>query len=82
MVDHCGDNCAAVLAGTKGNKVLLLAAGTSKAVDAGFNAVDVIKKISPSINGGGGGQPRMAQAGGAKAEGVAEALKIAEDLLK
>ena len=62
--------------------MLLLAAGTSKAVDAGFNAVDIIKKISPSINGGGGGQPRMAQAGGSKAEGVAEALKIAEDLLK
>lgn len=62
--------------------MLLLAAGTSKAVKAGFNAVDIIKKISPSINGGGGGQPRMAQAGGSKAEGVAEALKIAEDLLK
>ena len=62
--------------------MLLLAAGTSKAVKAGFNAVDIIKKISPCINGGGGGQDRMAQAGGTKAEGVAEALDIAKDLLK
>ena len=62
--------------------MLLLVAGTSKAVKAGFNAVDIIKKISPSINGGGGGQPRMAQAGGTKAEGVAEALETAREMLK
>ena len=82
IADHLGDNCAAVVGGTKGGKALLMAAGTSKAVKAGFNAVDVIKKISPSINGGGGGQDRMAQAGGSKPEGIAEALDAAKKLLK
>lgn len=82
MADHCGDNCAAVLGGTKNGKVLLLAAGTSKAVESGFNAVNIIKKIAPLINGGGGGQPRMAQAGGSKAEGIDEALDVAREMLK
>ena len=82
IVDHFGDNCAAVVAGTKGDKVLLLAAGTANAVKAGFNAVDIIKKISPFINGGGGGQPRMAQAGGSNAKGIAEALDAAHEMLK
>ena len=48
---------------------------------AGFNAVDVIKKISPCINGGGGGKERMAQAGGPKVEGLQEAIDMAEKLL-
>lgn len=61
--------------------MLLLAAGTSKAVDAGFNAVDIIKKIAPLINGGGGGRPRMAQAGGSKPDGIDEALEAAREML-
>lgn len=77
-----GDNCAAVVGGTKGDKALLMAAGTSKAVKAGFNAVDIIKNISPCINGGGGGQDRMAQAGGSKPEGIGEALDAARKMLK
>lgn len=82
MVDHCGDNCAAVLAGTKGDKVLLLAAGTAKAIEKGFNAVDVIKQISKHIQGGGGGTERMAQAGGKNADGINDALEAAKNLLK
>lgn len=81
-VDHCGDNCAVVFAGLKGEKVLVLAAGTNKAVDAGFDASKIIKEISPLIKGGGGGQPRMAQAGGKDAKGIPEALKIAEEMIK
>lgn len=81
-VDHIGDNCAVVLAGTKGDKVLLMAAGTSKAVESGFDAAKIIKQIAPEIKGGGGGQPRMAQAGGKYVEGVPKALKIAEDMIK
>ena len=81
-VDHIGDNCAVVLAGTKGDKVILMAAGTNKAVEAGFDANKIIKQIAPEIKGGGGGQPRMAQAGGKYVEGVPKALKIAEDMIK
>ena len=80
-MDHCGDNCAAVLAGTKGDKALLLAAGTANAVKSGFNAVDIIKAIGPKINGGGGGKDRMAQAGGSKVDGIADALNLAKEML-
>lgn len=80
-IDHVGDNCVAVLGAEKNGKALLLAAGTDKAVKAGFNAVDVIKQISPYINGGGGGKERMAQAGGSNVDGLQDAIDAAEKIL-
>lgn len=59
----------------------MLAAGTDKAVDAGFNAIDVIKAISSNIKGGGGGKPRMAQAGGKDPSGIEAALEAAKEML-
>lgn len=81
-MEHCGDNVVAVLGATKGEKALLLAAGTSKTVKAGFNAVDVIKKIAPLIKGGGGGSGRMATAGGKDIQGIDKALEEAKKILK
>ncbi len=72
---------AVVLAATNGDAALLLAAGTPEAVDAGFDAGAVIKNIAPCVNGGGGGKPAMAQAGGKNAAGVDEALEAARALL-
>lgn len=40
-----------------------------------FNAVEMIKEISKCIQGGGGGQPFYATAGGKKLEGLDEALE-------
>ena len=59
---------------------ILLAAGSDEAVEAGFNAGNVIKTISHAIKGGGGGRPQMAQAGGKDAAGIDEALKLAREL--
>ncbi len=59
---------------------LLLAAGNDKAVEAGFNANDVIKKIAPIIGGGGGGKPNMAQAGGKNADAIPDAVSAAKEL--
>jgi alanyl-tRNA synthetase len=73
-----GDNAAVVLGGiTPAKTPLLLAAGTPAAVDAGFDAGAVIKRIAPLIGGGGGGRPTMAQAGGKNAEGIDAALEEA-----
>ena len=72
---------AIVLAGEKDGKALLIAAGTKQAVEKGFDANDVIKRISPAIGGGGGGKPMMAQAGGKNAGGIDEALDLALNML-
>ena len=58
-----------------------LAAGNEGAVEAGFNANDVIKQVAPLIGGGGGGKPGMAQAGGKNADGLDAALAAAREML-
>ena len=78
---QCGDGSACVLAGSNNDKPLLLAAGTDAAVAAGFNAGAIIKAIAPAIQGGGGGKPTMAQAGGKNAAGIDDALAKAREIL-
>ncbi len=63
----------------EGNAPLLLAAGSKEAVSAGFDAGAVIRTIAPSVRGGGGGKPEMAQAGGKDASGIDEALRLARE---
>ena len=46
-----------------------------------LNAVNIIKEIATEINGGGGGQPFLATAGGKKPEGIVNAIRKAEALL-
>ncbi len=47
----------------------------------GYNASEIIKKLSIPIKGGGGGQPFFATAGGKDINGVNEVLTIAETIL-
>ncbi len=60
---------------------ILLAAGAADAVAGGFDAGAVIRAVSPSIKGGGGGKPEMAQAGGKDAAGIEDALRLAREML-
>ena len=55
-------------------KANLLVAMSDDMVKKGYKAGDLIKAIAPMINGGGGGRPDMAQAGGKKPEGMSEAI--------
>ena len=66
-----------VLASAADGKVNLLAMATDDAVKAGAHAGNLIKAIAPTVGGGGGGRPNMAQAGGKNPEGIEEALKKA-----
>lgn len=59
----------------------LLAAASKEAVAAGFDAGAVIRGVSSHIQGGGGGKPAMAQAGGKDAAGIDAALAAARALL-
>ena len=68
-----------VIASVLDGKVNLMAAVTDEAQKKGAHAGNLIKAIAGLVGGGGGGRPNMAQAGGKKPEGVADALaKVAE----
>ena len=47
-----------------------------------YNAGQIVKEIAKHINGGGGGQPFLATAGGKEVSGLDAALKQAEDFVK
>ncbi len=72
---------ALVVAGVNDGKPVLMAAGSDEAVAAGFNAGALIKAMGPAIQGGGGGKPTMAQAGGKNPDGIDDALQIARDMV-
>lgn len=69
-----------VLGTAVGEKANLLV-GVSDEKTGDLKAGDIIKAISSAIQGGGGGRPNLAQAGGKKPEGIAESLKLAEEYL-
>jgi alanyl-tRNA synthetase len=61
----------------KANLIVAVSADKQKQVKAG----DLIKAISPKINGGGGGRPNLAQAGGKNPAGLPDAMTAAADWL-
>ncbi|TGN27262.1 alanine--tRNA ligase [Empedobacter tilapiae] len=50
--------------------------------EKGYSAGQIVKEIAKHINGGGGGQPFLATAGGKEVSGLDAALKQAEDFVK
>jgi alanyl-tRNA synthetase len=70
-----------VLGFADGDKATLLAGATDDLVKT-ISASDILKQISPIIEGGGGGRPNMAQAGGKKPEKLDEALAKAVEFIK
>ena len=70
-----------VLATPNGDKANMLVAVSDAAVKNGLKAGDIIKQLAPTINGGGGGRPTLAQAGGSNPAGIADAIKQATDVL-
>ena len=71
---------AFVIGTVKDGKPVIMAAATDEAVAAGFDAGAVIKQVSKHIQGGGGGKPTMAQAGGKNADGMDAALEAAREM--
>ena len=70
-----------VLATANDGKANLLVAVSDDKVKDGIKAGDLIKAIAPAINGGGGGRPNLAQAGGKNPAGIQDALKQAVEYL-
>ena len=67
-----------MLASANEGKVTLLA-GVTKDLIGKAKAGDVVKEVAAYVDGRGGGKPEMAQAGGQKPEGIADALKAFEE---
>lgn len=63
-----------VLGAEVGEKANLIVAVSDDTIKAGVKAGDLIKAISPKINGGGGGRPNLAQAGGKNPAGLQDAM--------
>jgi alanyl-tRNA synthetase len=76
------DNSVVVLASALDGKAGLVVMVCDRLVaEKGLSAVDIIREIAPEINGGGGGQPFLATAGGKKPEGIIKALQKAAEYL-
>jgi alanyl-tRNA synthetase len=74
---------AVVVFGFEDNgKVILLAGVTDDLIKKGLRAGDIVKEIAPIVDGGGGGKPELAQAGGKKPEKIDDALAKAAEFIK
>ena len=62
-------------------KANLLVAVSKDANAKGLKAGDIIKAIAPAIQGGGGGRPDMAQAGGKNPAGIPQAFELLKEYL-
>lgn len=66
----------------KGKAMLTAFCGDLVLQNTNFKAGDIIKKVSKHIQGGGGGQPFYATAGGKNPDGIDAALNESKELLK
>jgi alanyl-tRNA synthetase len=82
MLKKKAKSAAVVLGFDDDGKVTLLAGFTDDLVKKGLKAGDIVREIAPIVDGGGGGRPQMAQAGGKKPEKIKDALDKARELIK
>ena len=75
------ENCVCILgAEVKGKPSISVIIDDNLVKDKNLNAGNIIRDLAIEINGGGGGQPFYAQAGGSKLEGLSSAIEKAKSL--
>ncbi|HEY3294652.1 MAG TPA: alanine--tRNA ligase [bacterium] len=62
-------------------KPALVVVVTPDLVKSGVDAVPIVKELAKFLQGGGGGKPHLATAGGKNLEGIADVLANAQDLV-
>ena len=72
---------AVVLASGYGDKPSLLVCLGQNRVDAGKNAGTIVRTAGKEMQGGGGGQPAYATAGGKNLDGLDKAMQVAAGLV-
>ena len=72
-----------LLAGEENGKVMLVGfAGDEAIKECGMNAGELVKKAAAKVQGGGGGKPGFATAGGRNPAGIPEAMKMFEETVR
>lgn len=74
-------NTVCVLAAVNGGKINFAAACSSDAVKNGAHAGNILKKIAAFTNGGGGGRPDSATAGGKDVSRLQDAISMVRDVV-
>jgi alanyl-tRNA synthetase len=78
-----GGDMVAILGGEQDGKAQLSVIISESLTSAGvLNAVEIIRAVSPEIQGGGGGQPFFATAGGKNPAGLKSAVQKAVEIVK
>ena len=72
-----------LLAGEENGKVTLVGfAGDEAISECGMNAGELVKKAASKVQGGGGGKPGLATAGGKNPAGIPDAIKMFEEVVR
>jgi alanyl-tRNA synthetase len=80
---NTSDNAVLVIGSENNDKANLLVMVSDKLIkDLNLSAVAIIKEIAGEINGGGGGQPFLATAGGKNPAGIGKAISKAAELIR
>jgi len=82
MLRKKAKSAAVVLGFEEDGRATLLVGVTSDLMERGLNAGEIVKEIAPIIDGGGGGRPAMAQAGGTNPKRIDDALAKAGELIR
>jgi len=82
MLKKKAKSAAIVLGFDDDGRATLLAGVTDDLVAKGLKAGDIVKEIAPIVDGGGGGRPQMAQAGGKNPKKISDALSRASEIIK
>ncbi|MBR1793375.1 MAG: alanine--tRNA ligase [Bacteroidales bacterium] len=77
--DH--PDMALVLGSTFGDKPTMMVCLGQQRVDAGLNAGTIVRTAGKEMQGGGGGQPAYATAGGKLVEGLEKAMQVAQQMI-
>ena len=72
---------AIVLGSCEGGKPMLAVAVGDNLVKAGVKAGDIVRNAAKEMQGGGGGQPFYATAGGKNPDGLEKAIAVAEEMI-